>query len=96
MSLHEQVERLLEERVRPYLHSHGGEVQLLGCEDGVVSVRLTGSCAGCPAADLSTRQFLEETLRAELPEVQRVEVDRAVDEELLAQARRILSGGGRV
>lgn len=93
MSLEEKIEQILESRVRPLLHSHGGEVELLDCADGVVSVRLLGGCAGCPSADLSTRGFIEDTLRAGLPELDRVELDRAVDGELLEAARRILSGG---
>lgn len=93
MITEQMVERVLEDRVRPYLHSHGGEVELVGCTDGAVSVRLLGGCAGCPSADLSTRGFIEDTLRAELPELDRVELDRAVDEELLDAARRILAGG---
>ena len=92
MTLYEQVEQVLEAKIRPLLHSHGGEVELLDCMDGVVSVRLLGGCAGCPSADFGTRSFIEDTLRAELSGVCRVELDRAVDAELLDTARRILAG----
>lgn len=94
MELYSQVERLLEERVRPMLRGHGGEVRLVGCSDGVVSVELLGACAGCPSADLSTRAFIGDVLRAALPEVRQVELDRAVSPDLLDAARRILAQGG--
>lgn len=93
MTMKEKVEQVLDTQVRPLLHSHGGEVTLLDCADGVVSVQLSGACAGCPSADLSTRDFIEEALRAELPELRRVELEHAVDARLLEEARRLLSRG---
>lgn len=93
VELIEKVEQVLEEQVRPILGGHGGGVGLLGCEDGVVTVELSGACAGCPSADLGTRRFVEETLRAALPEVRGVALRRATDPELLAFARRILTCG---
>jgi len=55
------------DRVRPYIHSHGGEVELLGVEDGVVHLRLSGACHGCAASAMTLRRGIEETLRAEYP-----------------------------
>ena len=54
--LHTRVAQALD-TVRPYLESHGGNVELLGIDDGVVRLRLEGSCHGCPssAATLQTR-----------------------------------------
>ena len=50
--------------VRPYMESHGGNVELLGLEDGVARIRLQGSCDGCPASsatlELAIKQALEE------------------------------------
>ena len=90
MEMRQEVERVLEEKVRPMLREHGGAARLLDCADGVVSVELLGACSGCPSADLSTRGFIEDTLRAELPEVERVELMNAVSPELLEMARAIL------
>lgn len=90
MELRQEVERVLEEKVRPMLREHGGAVWLLDCADGVVSVELLGACSGCPSADLSTRGFIEDTIRAELPEVERVELMNAVSPELLEMVRAIL------
>src|SRR5208282_1894137 len=38
------------EKVRPYLRSHGGNVELLACDAGVVRLRMVGSCHGCPSS----------------------------------------------
>lgn len=91
MELRQKVEQVLDEKVRPLLRGHGGEVRLLECSGGVVSIELLGACSGCPSADLSTKGFIEDTLRAALPEVERVELDSGVSQELLDMARSILS-----
>lgn len=84
------VEDSLERNVRPILAAHGGAVRLVGIQDGVISVELSGACAGCPSADLSTRGFIEDTLQSELPEIQRVELSSPVPDELLSFAYRVL------
>ncbi len=55
------------DQVRPYLHSHGGEVEVLGVRNGVVRVRLTGACSGCTASAVTLREGVEEALREGLP-----------------------------
>ena len=94
MDIREQVEQILEERVRPMLHSHGGEVRLVDVRDGNVLVELQGTCAGCPSADLSTKGFIKDTLKAAIPELNAVELEQTVSDELLNFARCILHNGG--
>lgn len=55
------------EQIRPYLHEHGGEVEVLGVRQGVVQVRLLGACSGCTAAAETLRHGVEESLRENLP-----------------------------
>lgn len=72
-SLREKVERSLD-TVRPALQADGGGVDLVDVsDDGVVSVRLTGACGGCPMATMTLKMGIERTLRQQVPEVQRVE-----------------------
>ncbi|MDP9378250.1 MAG: NifU family protein [Actinomycetota bacterium] len=67
-------DRALDE-VRPYIHSHGGEVQLLGVADGVVRVRLAGACSGCSASAVTLKEGVESALRAGLPAFRGLEVE---------------------
>jgi Fe-S cluster biogenesis protein NfuA/nitrite reductase/ring-hydroxylating ferredoxin subunit len=60
------VEEALDE-VRPYIHSHGGEVELLEVSDGVVHVRMSGACQGCAASAMTLRRGIEEVLRSNYP-----------------------------
>jgi Fe-S cluster biogenesis protein NfuA/nitrite reductase/ring-hydroxylating ferredoxin subunit len=57
-----QVEEALDE-VRPYIESHGGGLELLEVDGGIVHVRLSGSCQGCAASAMTLRRGVEEKLR---------------------------------
>jgi Fe-S cluster biogenesis protein NfuA/nitrite reductase/ring-hydroxylating ferredoxin subunit len=64
------------ERVRPYLGSHAGDVDLLGVgDDGVVRLRLAGSCHGCPSSAVTVKLAIEQAIEEAAPEVVRVEVE---------------------
>jgi Fe-S cluster biogenesis protein NfuA len=66
--------------VRPYLRSHGGNVELLGVRDGVVRLRLEGSCHHCPSSGLTMQQTVEEAIYGHAPEVAAVEVEGLPEE----------------
>ena len=93
MEMEKRIEEVLERQARPILRAHGGEVRLAEYRDGVVQLERLGACAGCPSADLSTRGFLEEILKAAIPEIRAVEICHPVSPELLDMARRILGQG---
>lgn len=63
------------EGVRPYLRSHGGNVELLGIEEGVVRLRLQGSCHSCPSSALTMQQTIEGAIYGMAPEVTAIEVE---------------------
>ena len=60
------------DRVRPALQADGGDVELVDVKDGVVSVRLTGACGGCPMASMTLKDGIERVIREEVPEVKEV------------------------
>lgn len=60
--------------VRPYLQSHGGDVELVRIEDGAAKVRLQGSCNGCSMSAVTLRETVEEALVDQVEEIDRVEV----------------------
>lgn len=86
-----RIEEVLDEKVRPSLRTHGGEIQVDHLEDKVLYVKLLGQCAGCPSADLTNETLVEAELVKELPEVVRkVSVIQTVSDELWEQAKRLL------
>ena len=90
----EQIEQVLEEKVRPELARHGGGIKSLSCEDGVYRFRLLGQCSGCPSADLTTDNFVAEELMRACPNLKQVVLVRQVSDLLLDQARAILARHG--
>ncbi|WP_431951317.1 NifU family protein [Nocardia lijiangensis] len=66
--------------VRPYLGSHGGDVELLGIEDGVVRLELAGSCRTCPSSSVTLELAVEDAVRAAAPEITAIEVVAAEPE----------------
>jgi Fe-S cluster biogenesis protein NfuA len=63
------------DEVRPYLGSHGGDVELVDVADGVAHVRLAGTCDGCPSSVVTLRNAIEDAVLRAAPEVERVEAD---------------------
>lgn len=71
--MHGKVENALES-IRPYLQADGGDVELVNItEDGIVEVRLTGACVGCPMSQMTLRAGVERALIKEVPGIRRVE-----------------------
>lgn len=87
----ERVEQALES-VRPYLGSHGGDVELLGVDaGGVVSLRLLGSCDGCPSSSVTLKLAVEDAIESAAPEIVAIEVEEAAGADTGAGA-----GGGLI
>ncbi len=86
-----RIEAVLDEKVRPALRAHGGEIEIDRLEGNVLYVKLLGQCAGCPSADLTNETIVEAELVQALPElVQKVSVVQTVSDELWEQAKRLL------
>jgi Fe-S cluster biogenesis protein NfuA len=71
-----RVQSALEE-MRPYLGSHGGDVELLGVEEGVVRLMLQGTCSGCPSSTQTLKHGIEEAIHKAAPDIERIEAQDA-------------------
>ena len=69
--MRDKVEEVLN-KIRPSLMRDGGNVELVDTSDGVVKVKLTGACAGCPMSTLTLKMGIEQILKQEVPEVKEV------------------------
>ncbi len=70
-NLKDDVEAALE-RIRTGLRVEGGDVQLVDIDDGVVKVKLQGSCAGCPFSQMTLKNFIEKEIKKSVPGVKGV------------------------
>lgn len=70
--LRDKVEEVLE-KIRVGLKSEGGDIELVDVKDGVVYVKLTGTCGTCPMSPLTMKNLVESTLKKEIPEITSVQ-----------------------
>jgi Fe-S cluster biogenesis protein NfuA len=73
------------DEVRPYLETHGGNVELLGVEEGVVRLQLQGSCSGCPSSAVTLKHAVEEAIHKAAPDVSAIVAEDAPPQPALIQ-----------
>lgn len=71
-AVEDKVRKALDE-IRPNLQADGGDIGLVGVQDGVVKVKLKGTCAGCPMSQMTIQWGVERYLKSKIPEVKAVE-----------------------
>jgi Fe-S cluster biogenesis protein NfuA len=69
--MREKVEAALN-KIRPSLKADGGDVELVDVQDGIVKVKLTGACGGCPMSQMTLKMGIERILKKEVPEIKEV------------------------
>jgi Fe-S cluster biogenesis protein NfuA len=60
------------EKIRPALQADGGDIELVEVTDGTVKVKLTGACGHCPMSQMTLRNYVEQIIKQEVPEVKEV------------------------
>ncbi|MFN4226640.1 MAG: NifU family protein [Candidatus Ratteibacteria bacterium] len=71
MDLKEKVENAIKD-VRGFLQAEGGDCEIVEAKDGIVKVRLTGACRGCPFSQITLRMRIEAIIKERVPEVKEV------------------------
>jgi len=69
--MNEKIKQAIED-IRPALQADGGDIELVNVDGGVVEVRLTGACHGCPHAQMTLSLGVEKHLKEKVPEVKKV------------------------
>ena len=91
--LFQKVEEVVEDFIRPQLKIHGGDIRINSIIDKIVRITLTGNCHGCPSAQITTEEIVEEILKEKLGySIDGVILVNQVDEELLSFAKQLLNG----
>lgn len=88
--MYEEIEAVLDEYVRPLLHTHGGDMELISVEDEILRFHLKGRCSGCPAADLTAEELIQTAVTEHIPSIRRAVLVQEVSGALLAEAKAIL------
>lgn len=88
----EKIEKVLDEKVRPFLKKHGGNVEIVSFQEHILKIRLSGQCSGCPSAQITAQELIGETVKNEIEDVRDVVLVCEINPELTDLARKILSG----
>ena len=86
-----KIEQALDERVRPYLLDHEGDIKIVSCEDGILHIQLIGQCCGCPAAAMTTENVVKKEMLEAMPELKDVILDDGITEDMIAFAKQFLN-----
>ena len=66
----ESINKTVEEKIRPMLQSHGGDMEVVSIEENVVKIKYQGACGGCPHAAQATLQMIQQIMQQECsPEI---------------------------
>tara|TARA_B100000401_G_scaffold277265_1_gene189228 strand:+ start:751 stop:1290 length:540 start_codon:yes stop_codon:yes gene_type:complete len=71
--IEKKIIKILDQKIRPAVAKDGGDIKFKEFKDGIVKVKLQGSCSGCPSSTLTLKQGVQNLLRHYLPEVKEVE-----------------------
>lgn len=86
-----RVRKVVDERIRPSLFSHGGDVRIKEIKGTDVGFVFLGACRTCPSAQITLEDTIDKTLRMEIPEVGRVYLINETSEDLLDLARKLMN-----
>jgi len=89
--MQEEIKKVLRENVNPILAQHNGAAEFSAYEEGVVYVRMSGSCGTCPSAQSTLEDIVKAELTDKLPTIQDVRIDMSVSDDLIEMAKKILN-----
>lgn len=87
----DNIQAVLNKKVRPYLQNHGGDLIIDSFRGGVLRVKMLGKCQNCPSAVLENEEFIFSQLCDDIPALKSVVVLTGVSSELYNEARRLLN-----
>lgn len=89
----DRIEKIIKEKVNPILEEHYGGAELVEIKDKTVYIRMTGACGTCPLSQMTLENVIEEKIKEEMPEIERVSIYQGVSDEMIDMAKKILNRG---
>ncbi|WP_129596007.1 NifU family protein [Anaerophilus nitritogenes] len=87
----EEVQKIIEIKIRPKLMNHYGDIELIAVKDQVVEVKFLGACSGCPSAKITLEEIVLVDLKKEIPTIKEVHLVHEMSQELIDMAKKILN-----
>lgn len=86
-----EAEQVLENCIRPKLQLHGGNAEITAFSDGVLHIRLTGNCRGCPSSKYTIESLIKEEMTEKVSGIHDVWLVEEVNSEMIAFAKQLLN-----
>ena len=87
----QKLETIISEKIRPSIREHGGDIEIVSLQDGILKIKLLGSCIGCAHASSSTKESVKKIIISEDIGIKDVILETGVSEDLLEMARKLLA-----
>ncbi|WP_053956153.1 NifU family protein [Inediibacterium massiliense] len=87
----EEVQKVIDTKIRPKLMKHYGDIKLIGVKDQIVEVKLLGACGSCPSAKITLEEIVLADLQEEIPTIKEVHLVHEMSQDLIDMAKKILN-----
>lgn len=87
----ERVEKIISEKIRPSIREHGGDIEIVSIQDGILKIKLLGSCIGCQHARFTTEEIVKKIILSENIGIKDVVLETGVSEDLIEMAKKLLA-----
>lgn len=87
-----KIKEILDRDIRPELHRDGGDIEVVGLEDNVLTLRLMGQCCTCPMSSQTVEGFIKRVINEKISGLRGIVITSGLSEEMLDLARKFLRG----
>jgi len=87
----QKIEKIIADKIRPSINEHGGDIKVVSIQDGILKIKLLGSCIGCSQANSTTSEFVKKIIFSEDIGVKDVVLETGVSEDLIEMAKKLLA-----
>ena len=74
MDIIENIKKIINDDINPYLELHAGGCELVDYQDGLLTIRMYGGCTGCPASQITLFNGIVPIFREKIPEIKDIEL----------------------
>lgn len=85
------INKVIQDKIRPELKKHNGDIKFIDVKDGIVRIKLLGACSNCPSSRITIEQMIEVKLKEEISGIKKVLVVNEVSQDLIEMAKKLLN-----
>jgi Fe-S cluster biogenesis protein NfuA len=87
----EKVKKIISNKIRPSIKEHGGDIEVVSVQDGILKIKLLGNCIGCYHSSSTTSDLVKKIILLEDIGIKDVVLETGVSEDLIEMAKKLLA-----